>query len=200
MNSGLGWEADGWLRGVQRTPSPNFDDRPPGGDVTLIVIHAISLPPGRYGSDDIASFFTNRLDPDKDPFFSTIHEIRVSAHFVIYRTGLTEQFVSCDKRAWHAGVSTWRGRSRCNDYSIGIELEGSDEDHFDAKQYGSLLELIAVISQRFLHCEVVGHADIAPDRKTDPGPYFEWERLSLSEDRLPEQKDAQKMLDFGDRR
>ena len=195
---GVEWAADGWLSGVQQVHSPNYDDRPPETDVTLIVIHAISLPPRRYGGDDIASFFTNRLDPGKDAYFQTIHQIKVSAHFVIYRTGLIQQFVSCEKRAWHAGASIWRGRSRCNDYSVGIELEGCDEDDFDARQYEALVELIRVIAQRYPHCEVVGHADIAPERKTDPGPRFEWARLSLSGARVSTRSVAIRVLDSGE--
>ena len=197
MSSALVWMDDGWLNGVKQTPSANHDDRPSGTEVTLIVIHAISLPPRQYGSDDIASFFTNRIDPDRDPYFQTIHQVRVSAHFVIYRTGVTQQFVSCDRRAWHAGASTWRGRSRCNDYSIGIELEGCDEDDFDARQYDALVDLIRAIAQRYPHCEIVGHSDIAPDRKTDPGPRFDWARLSLFGTRVSVRNVAKGVLDSG---
>lgn len=170
----------GWLRDARHSASPNFDDRPDSTGVSLIVVHAISLPPSRFGSDDIERFFTNSLDPAAHPYFAEIASIRVSAHFLLRRNGELIQFVSCQKRAWHAGVSVWNGRERCNDYSIGIELEGCDELPFEAVQYQRLINLIDVLRDNYPISAVVGHSDIAPQRKTDPGPCFDWSRLELS--------------------
>lgn len=167
----------GWLRAARRCASPNFDDRPDDADVSLIVIHAISLPPSKFGSNDIEHFFSNTLNPDAHPYFAEIAGMKVSAHFLIRRDGELLQFVSCTKRAWHAGVSMWDGRERCNDYSIGIELEGCDELPFAEAQYQRLLELVADLKRRYPISAVVGHSDIAPLRKTDPGPCFDWTRL-----------------------
>lgn len=169
---------DGWSGAARHIPSPNCDDRPPGSRIELIVIHAISLPPGRFGGDFVADLFRNVLDPGADPYFAGISTLRVSAHFYIRRDGELIQFVSCDARAWHAGVSRWRGRERCNDYSIGIELEGCDELPFADVQYDVLKRLLADLRARYPICGVVGHADIAPGRKSDPGPCFDWSRLS----------------------
>ena len=168
---------DGWISGARRILSPNHDDRPAGESVELIVIHAISLPPAQFGSDDILRLFTNTLDPCAHPYFSSISALRVSAHFLIRRDGELLQFVSCTKRAWHAGVSMWDGRERCNDYSIGIELEGCDELPFEEAQYQRLLELVGELKRCYPIAAVVGHSDIAPMRKTDPGPCFDWNRL-----------------------
>jgi AmpD protein len=170
-------DAAGWLCGIRHDPSPNFDRRPEGEEVSLLVVHAISLPPGEYGSDDIPALFGNRLDPDRHPYFAGIHQLRVSAHFLVRRDGSVVQFVSCNDRAWHAGVSCWQGRQRCNDFSIGVELEGCDEMPFETAQYVSLNALAAVLSRRYPLCFVVGHSDIAPGRKTDPGPFFDWSRV-----------------------
>ena len=171
----------GWLRAARRCVSPNFDDRPDGEAVSLIVIHAISLPPSQFGSNDIECFFSNALNPAAHPYFAEIAGMRVSAHFLIRRDGELVQFVSCMKRAWHAGVSMWNGRERCNDYSIGIELEGCDELPFEEVQYLRLCELVDVL-RRFYPVEaIVGHCDIAPLRKTDPGPHFDWKRLASSQ-------------------
>ena len=167
----------GWLRAARRCVSPNYDDRPDGEDVLLIVVHAISLPPSQFGSHDIERFFTNTLNPEAHPYFAEIAGMKVSAHFLIRRDGELVQFVSCAKRAWHAGVSMWDGRERCNDYSIGIELEGCDELPFAEAQYQRLLELVADLKRRYPISAVVGHSDIAPLRKTDPGPCFDWTRL-----------------------
>jgi AmpD protein len=168
---------EGWLAGARRVVSPNCDDRPAGQSVRLIVVHAISLPPGEFGGDAVERLFTNRLDPAAHPYFREIHPLRVSAHFLIGRDGGIVQFVPCRLRAWHAGASCWRGFERCNDFSIGIELEGSDDAPFDAPQYEALAGLIRNLRERYPIEEVVGHADVAPGRKTDPGPHFDWARL-----------------------
>jgi AmpD protein len=168
---------EGWLQGIRCEPSPNFDRRPVGTPPVLLVIHSISLPPGEFGSDDIVALFLNRLDVARHPFFAGIRELRVSAHFLIRRDGELIQFVSCDDRAWHAGLSSWRGRERCNDFSIGVELEGCDEVPFEETQYASLDRLIALLAGCYPIVAATGHADIAPGRKTDPGPYFEWGRI-----------------------
>lgn len=148
--------------------------------VELLVIHNISLPPGCFGGDHIEALFTNCLDPSADPYFESIYQLEVSAHFLIRRGGELVQFVSADERAWHAGVSEWRGRSNCNDFSIGIELEGADDAAYAAAQYHTLAQLIAVLRQtypRIADDAIVGHSDIAPGRKTDPGPAFDWRQL-----------------------
>ncbi len=167
----------GWLATASRTPSPNFDARPPGVAVELIVIHAISLPPDEFGGPGIVELFTNRLDPAAHPYYGSICGLRVSAHFLIRRDGELIQFVSCEQRAWHAGVSTWRGRAACNDFSIGIELEGCDSIAFSDQQYRTLAGLVTELKARYPIEDLVGHSDIAPGRKTDPGPCFDWERL-----------------------
>lgn len=177
---------DGWLREARHIVSPNFDARPEGEGVSLVVVHAISLPPLQFGGDDIGRLFTNALDPEAHPYFAGIHCLRVSAHFLIRRDGELIQFVACDQRAWHAGMSYWQGRERCNDFSIGIELEGGDDVPFEDAQYGRLVALIQVLRKRYPIAAVVGHSDIAPGRKTDPGPCFEWQRLlDLGVDLLP---------------
>ncbi len=168
---------NGWLQGVRQEPSPNFDARPDGEVPVLLVIHAISLPPGEFGSEDIPALFQNRLDVTRHPFFAEIHTLRVSAHFLIRRNGELIQFVSCDDRAWHAGASSWRGRERCNDFSIGIELEGCDEMPFEEAQYIALDQLAGSLVAQYPLVAVAGHSDISPGRKTDPGPYFDWGRL-----------------------
>jgi AmpD protein len=168
----------GWLRGAQRIPSPNHDARPSGTLVNLLVIHAISLPPGEYGGDAVTDFFTNRLDPAAHPYFATIADRRVSAHFFIRRDGRLVQFVSCAARAWHAGASCWRGRERCNDFSLGVELEGDDCSAYADAQYATLNALIVALRERFPLAACAGHGDIAPGRKTDPGPHFDWTRIA----------------------
>ncbi|MFA9440450.1 1,6-anhydro-N-acetylmuramyl-L-alanine amidase AmpD [Uliginosibacterium sp. sgz301328] len=171
-------ESHGWLPGAHRVDSPNFDARPDGVEPSLIVIHAISLPPDQFGGPGIEQLFTNRLNPAEHPYYEGIHQLRVSAHFVIRRDGALVQFVSTAERAWHAGVSTWQGRERCNDFSIGIELEGCDTLPFTAAQYEALAGLVARL--RLAHpslIDIAGHSDIAPGRKTDPGPCFEWQRF-----------------------
>lgn len=171
-------DAAGWLQGVTHTPSPNCDARPEGEAITLVVIHAISLPPGKFGGEGVIELFTNRLDPAAHPFYETIQDLRVSAHFFIRRDGELIQFVPCGLRAWHAGVSRWQGRERCNDFSLGIELEGTDDTPFTDVQYAVLNNLLALLRTAYPIAAVVGHADIAPGRKTDPGPYFDWARLA----------------------
>lgn len=173
----------GFADHAQFIASPNFDERPTeheaGGntEIDLIVIHNISLPPGQYGGNGIIELFTNRLDADEHPYYAQIHSYKVSAHFLIRRNGALLQFVSCLNRAWHAGQSNWQGRERCNDFSVGIELEGSDFEAFEPAQYLTLNNLIDAISKAYPIQSIVGHSDIAPDRKTDPGPYFDWQQI-----------------------
>ena len=162
---------------ARHIPSPNYDDRPPQMPVSLIVIHNISLPPGHFGGEGIIQLFTNRLDPEQHPYYREIYQRRVSAHFLIRRNGELIQFVSCDSRAWHAGVSQWQGRERCNDFSVGIELEGSDDTTFENAQYSILNGLIHALRRAYPIAGIAGHSDIAPDRKTDPGPCFDWKRI-----------------------
>ena len=164
----------GLLPGADFIASPNCDERPPGEEVSLVVVHAISLPPGEFGGDGVTRLFTNRLDAAAHPYYADIHALRVSAHFFVRRDGQVMQFVSCARRAWHAGASVWQGRSRCNDFSIGIELEGGDAVPFELIQYDRLAAIVHVLARRYPLRDVVGHADIAPGRKTDPGPHFDW--------------------------
>jgi AmpD protein len=170
----------GWLSGARRLPSPNCDPRPPGAEPELIVIHGISLPPGRYGGPWIDRFFTNSLPADADPYFATIQQLRVSSHVLIARDGTLTQYVPFSMRAWHAGASNWCGREACNDFSIGIELEGMDDEPYDDRQYPVLAALIAALQLAYPALAagaVAAHSDIAPGRKTDPGPAFDWQRL-----------------------
>ena len=173
----LAIDARGRANLARQVRSPNFDARPAGTPVTLIVVHGVSLPPGKFGGDAIIRLFTNRLDPARHPYYATIADLRVSAHFVIRRDGALLQFVSCDDRAWHAGVSSWQGRERCNDFSIGVELEGADHVPYASAQYALLARLIKALSRRYPIAAVAGHSDIAPGRKTDPGESFDWPRL-----------------------
>jgi len=167
----------GWLPEVRRVPSPNFGARPQGATIDLVVIHNISLPPGEFGGDYVEALFTNRLDPAGHPYFAAIAGMEVSAHFFIRRDGEVVQFVSCDDRAWHAGRSTWGGRDNCNDYSIGIELEGCDDLPFEPAQYDRLWPLLEALGRHYPITGVAGHSHIAPGRKTDPGPHFDWAEL-----------------------
>uniref|UniRef100_UPI00333F6186 1,6-anhydro-N-acetylmuramyl-L-alanine amidase AmpD n=1 Tax=Castellaniella defragrans TaxID=75697 RepID=UPI00333F6186 len=170
----------GWLApapGVLRRPSPNHDRRPGGENPSLLVIHNISLPPGEFQGDAIIDFFQNRLDISAHPWFENIRDLRVSAHFLIRREGTIVQFVPTVLRAWHAGVSTFQGRERCNDFSVGIELEGTDTLPYTDAQYERLMMLTAAIRGRHPIRHASGHADIAPGRKTDPGPAFDWARF-----------------------
>ena len=175
--------AEGLAEGVPFIASPNFDNRPAECAIDLLVIHNISLPPGEFGGPGIVDLFTGTLDASAHPYFREIAELRVSAHFLIRRDGEIIQFVPCGKRAWHAGVSSWRGRSRCNDFSIGIELEGTDEVPFEGAQYARLAELALALRAQYAIADIVGHSDIAPGRKTDPGPCFDWARLASMIDR-----------------
>lgn len=169
---------DGWYRFARREASPNFGPRPAGAQVDLIVVHSISLPPGRYGGDEVRRLFTNTLDWDAHPYFQGIRGLRVSAHFFIRRTGELWQFVSCDQRAWHAGESHYRGRGACNDDSVGIELEGLEGDSFEDAQYETLAALCEDLARAYPIAHVAGHEHIAPGRKLDPGPGFAWDRLA----------------------
>jgi AmpD protein len=159
-------------------PSPNQDKRPNADDIRLIVIHNISLPPNIYGGDGVQALFTNQLNPDEHPYYAGIHTLKVSSHFFIRRDGSLLQFVPCTMRAWHAGASKWQDRENCNDFSIGIELEGSDFENFEPKQYSTLKILIKALEDAYPIEAITGHSDVAPGRKTDPGPYFEWDQIS----------------------
>ena len=158
-------------------PSPHFDERPDGEKVSLLVIHNISLPPGEYGGPYIEDLFMGRLDPTAHPYFEEIAGLKVSSHYLIRRDGTLVEYVPPEKRAWHAGASSWKGRERCNDFSIGVELEGSDDVPFAEPQYETLVSLVRRLNARFGRLDVAGHSDVAPGRKTDPGPWFDWERL-----------------------
>ena len=165
------------LPGVTRyVPSPNCDARPAGCAIDLLVVHHISLPPGEFGGPGIIELFTNRLDPQAHPFYAAIAGNAVSAHFLVRRDGELTQFVPCARRAWHAGESSWKGRGRCNDFSIGVELEGTGEVPFTDAQYGRLAELTRALQARYPIADIAGHSDIAPGRKSDPGPSFDWAR------------------------
>ena len=159
--------------------SPNQDERPPGVEVSLVVVHSISLPPGEYGGDAIERLFTNRLDPDAHPYFREIHALKVSAHFLVRRDGELLQFVPPARRAWHAGASSWRGRPRCNDFSIGVELEGTDDTPFEDVQYREVAGLLRRLAVSLPLKAIAAHSEIAPGRKTDPGARFDWTRLLL---------------------
>ncbi len=172
-------ESDGWLPEAHRVESSNCDRRPAGEAITLIVVHAISLPPGEFGGDGVVRLFTNALDPEAHPYYAQLQGLRVSSHFLIRREGELLQFVSCQQRAWHAGRSAWQGRERCNDFSLGIELEGCDETPFAAAQYRALQGLVARLLALYPITAVAGHSDIAPGRKSDPGPCFDWRRLAV---------------------
>lgn len=166
----------GWLDEARQSPSPNCDARPQGETPSLLVIHNISLPPGEFGGSAIEELFTNRLDWNAHPYYEGIRGLEVSAHFLIRRDGELVQFVPCGMRAWHAGASSWCGRERCNDFSIGIELEGTDDQPFTDAQYAKLAQLTRALKAAYPIAHIAGHADIAPGRKTDPGPHFDWER------------------------
>ena len=157
--------------------SPNHDERPPGTEITLVVLHSISLPPGEYGGDSIERLFTNCLDPEAHPYFREICQLKVSAHFLVRRDGSVIQFVPVERRAWHAGASAWRGRSRCNDFSVGIELEGSEEASFEGAQYAALIALVRELRRTLPIRDIAAHSEVAPGRKTDPGAQFDWARL-----------------------
>jgi AmpD protein len=170
-------DRDGIVRAAAQVPSPNFDDRPPGTRISLLVIHNISLPPGQFGGPWIVELFTNRLDPNAHPYFGSLEDLRVSSHFLIRREGALAQFVSCTRRAWHAGDSSWRRLSHCNDFSIGVELEGTDDLPYEDVQYRILARLTRALRTRYPLKDIAGHQHIAPTRKTDPGPAFDWRRF-----------------------
>lgn len=166
-----------WLEGVRRLPSPNCDERPPGFDIDLVVIHGISLPPGKYGGPFVDHLFTNCLDHTIDPYFGEISHLKVSPHLFINREGEVTQYVPFNLRAWHAGVSEFMGRCQCNDFSIGIELEGCDEEPYTARQYEMTADIACLLMASWpgiVRDHIVGHSDVAPGRKTDPGPGFDW--------------------------
>ena len=167
----------GWIPAATRIDSPNCDARPAGVAIELIVIHGISLPPGEFGAEHIERLFTNRLDHEAHPFFAALRGLEVSAHFLVRRDGQLIQFVSCLRRAWHAGASCWRGRNACNDYSIGIEFEGADDVPYEAAQYRIGERLIRALRRSYPIRGIAGHSEIAPGRKTDPGPFFQWSAL-----------------------
>lgn len=172
--------ASGLIVPARQVASPNHDERPPGAEPTLLVIHGISLPPGVFGGPEIEALFTNSLDWDAHPYFDRIRGLEVSAHALIRRDGELLQFVPFNRRAWHCGPSAFRGRSRCNDFSIGIELEGEDETPYDDRQYSVLARVVAALGQAYpsiSYRELAAHSDIAPGRKTDPGPAFDWLRF-----------------------
>lgn len=169
-------DATGLLNSAKFIASPNCDERPPNTQISLLVIHNISLPPDQFGGDGVIELFTNRIDPAVHPYYQSLQSLKVSAHFFIRRDGSLIQFVPCSQRAWHAGVSNWQGRERCNDFSIGIELEGSDFTSFSDAQYGALIALTQCLCDHYPVRHIAGHSDIAPGRKTDPGPYFDWKR------------------------
>ena len=171
-----GWR-DGWLESALAVPSPNYGPRPNGALIDLLVVHSISLPPGQYGGPEIEQLFGNRLDWDAHPYFAGLRGLEVSSHFLIRRDGTLLQFVSCDDRAWHAGRSCWRGRENCNDDSIGIELEGLEGEPFEPAQYRTLADLCQALALRYAIAHVAGHEHIAPGRKLDPGPGFDWAQL-----------------------
>lgn len=173
-------DAEGWLGGARQLTSPNCDPRPAGEAVALVVLHNISLPPGRFGGPGVSQLFSNRLDPAEHPYYAGIAQLKVSSHFFIRRDGELLQFVPCGLRAWHAGVSCWQGRTRCNDFSVGIELEGTDDQPFTEAQYVVLAEVLEAVLARYPIQGLAGHSDVAPGRKTDPGPCFDWARLRLA--------------------
>ena len=179
-------DAAGTVRAATQIPSPNCDARPETA-ISLLVIHNISLPPGEFGGGNVARLFTNTLSPEDHPYYASITGLRVSSHFLIGRDGALVQFVPCLLRAWHAGASFWQGRAGCNDFSIGIELEGTDVIAYEDAQYAQLVRLTRALRRRYPLTDIAGHSDIAPDRKTDPGPAFDWTRYrrALSARRSP---------------
>ncbi|TJZ71695.1 1,6-anhydro-N-acetylmuramyl-L-alanine amidase AmpD [Chitiniphilus eburneus] len=187
MTTELTLDARGYCPQVRQVVSPNHDARLDGDAVKVVVVHNISLPPGEFGGDDIERLFTNRIDPAARPGYDELARLRVSAHFLIRRDGELVQFVPTEARAWHAGVSQWCGRARCNDFSVGIELEGCDFAPFEAAQYISLLAVLRALAHRYPLEAIVGHSEIAPGRKTDPGPFFDWAQVHAA---LPQLRPA----------
>ncbi len=182
MKDDLNIDDLGWLNDVEIIRSPNFNERPEDcSNARLIVVHGISLPPGQYGGGFVEKLFTNKLDPDEHEYFEQIKDLQVSAHCFISRGGHLTQFVSFKDRAWHAGNSNWQGVENCNDFSIGIEMEGTDDDPYEDQQYQQLARLVISLRKQYpelLEQSICAHSDIAPDRKTDPGPYFDWNKLT----------------------
>ncbi len=171
---------DHWFTDIKHVPSPNFNERPDENDILLVVIHCISLPPNEFGNDYIDDLFCNRLNPNTHPYFREIHMLQVSAHLLIRRNGECVQYVPFNKRAWHAGASNFQGRENCNDFSIGIELEGCETIAYTDAQYEKLNEVLATLFNAYPRLSnITGHADIAPTRKTDPGASFEWSKISV---------------------
>ncbi|MFU0842432.1 MAG: N-acetylmuramoyl-L-alanine amidase domain-containing protein [Burkholderia sp.] len=179
--------ADGWLAGAKRHPSAHFNARPAGTRVSLIVVHFISLPAGSFAGEDVDRLFTGKLDPGSRPDYESLRGLRVSSHFVIRRTGEVRQYVSTRERAWHAGVSSFMGRENCNDFSVGIELEGTQSVPFTEAQYRSLFRVCRALCRALPIEHVTGHEFVAPGRKIDPGPFFDWKRLARA---LPRGVDA----------
>lgn len=175
MPTDFSFDADGWCAAARQVPSPNCDDRSNGIAVDLLIIHNISLPPGEFDGAYIEALFCNQLDYDAHPYFAQLRDLRVSAHFLVRRDGSLVQFVSTDRRAWHAGASKFQERALCNDFSIGIELEGTDTAPFEPAQYRTLVPLSLALQARYGLANVVGHEHVAPGRKTDPGPFFDWQ-------------------------
>jgi AmpD protein len=169
---------DGWCAAAARYDSPHYNARPPGAQVELLVVHNISLPAGQFGGPHVSDLFTARLDYNADPSFADLRGLEVSAHFLVRRDGRLLQYVSCNDRAWHAGVSAYQGRANCNDFSVGVELEGSDNVAFTPVQYAVLADLAAALQTRYPLRAVAGHEHVAPGRKTDPGPCFDWAGLA----------------------
>jgi AmpD protein len=178
--SNLKWNQNhpGWLDGAQWVESPNFNRRPSIDDVSLLVVHNISLPAGHFSGDDVQDLFCNQLDLSRHESYKSLDGLRVSAHFFVRRDGLVIQFVSTDDRAWHAGQSSWLGRSDCNNFSVGVELEGTDYIPYEDVQYDVLLDITRLLRERYPITAIAGHCDIAPSRKTDPGKSFDWDRFS----------------------
>lgn len=171
------FNADGWYSECKQLSSPNFNSRPINIPEYIVVIHSISLPPGIYNNHYIEDFFLNQLDTNAHPYFLQIKDLKVSAHFLIKRNGELIQFVSCNDRAWHAGNSSYQGTENCNDFSIGIELEGDDKTPYENDQYIKLIELLECLKKEYNVHDIVGHSDISPNRKTDPGPLFDWKKI-----------------------
>ena len=172
-------DGQGFIENLKKVQSPNFDNRPKNMEIDLIVIHSISLPPNKFGGPYIENFFQNKLDSTKHSYFETIKDLKVSSHFLIKRSGEILQFVSCNNRAWHAGKSSWKNKRNCNDFSIGIELEGTDHESFENEQYMKLINLIKCLCENYPISDIVGHNQISPQRKTDPGPFFNWNLINL---------------------
>jgi AmpD protein len=171
------WQDGGWLEGIKHLHSPHHNERPSNSEISLLVIHYISLPPNQFGGPDIEKLFTGQLDTQSRPEYAELEGLEVSAHFLIRRDGALLQFVGCDQRAWHAGASRWQDRENCNDFSIGIELEGCETIPFKEAQYETLIALCEQLGQRYPIRDIAGHCHVAPGRKTDPGPMFQWQRL-----------------------